>query len=218
MMEKKKLFAGVLLFGSLWGFAECVIASALSDANLPAGAIMTGVFAFGLMLSSRMLYRMRGMQFGMGVVAGAMRLLNPFGGCHLCSGIAIIAEGALFELLWVAFSSALDESPSVVMRASAGVIVSYALYVAAYFTTQFLTPLLSSAGFYLQNLLGIIPQILAGGLVAALLGGVVAPLVFLLRAADFSFLKTRWYFPVTVGISAGCWAVVIANSSLLPGF
>ena len=30
-MEKKKLIVGILVFGSLWGFAECVIGPMLRD-------------------------------------------------------------------------------------------------------------------------------------------------------------------------------------------
>jgi len=61
-MKKAKLFAGILVFGSLWGFAECIIGSALRTMDLPAGAIMTGIFAFGLMLLSRLLFKTKGMQ------------------------------------------------------------------------------------------------------------------------------------------------------------
>ena len=65
-MKKKKMIVGILVFGSLWGFAECVIGPVLRDANLPAGAIMTGVFAFGLMAASRMFFKVRGIALGMG--------------------------------------------------------------------------------------------------------------------------------------------------------
>ena len=103
-MEKMKLLAGILVFGSLWGFSECIVGSVLRDANLPAGAIMTAVFAVGFMTMSRMLYRQRGMQLGMGLVAGTLRLFNPFGGCFICSAIAIMAEGMIFELVWCRLS------------------------------------------------------------------------------------------------------------------
>ena len=65
------------------------------DVGLPSGALMTSVFAIGLMMVSRMLFKRRGMQIGMGLVAGALRLFNPFGGCVVCSAIAIAAEGLL---------------------------------------------------------------------------------------------------------------------------
>ena len=44
-MNRIKILVGILLFGSLWGFSEVIIGSAISDIGLPTGAIMTGVFA-----------------------------------------------------------------------------------------------------------------------------------------------------------------------------
>ena len=216
-MEKRKLFAGILLFGSLWGFSECVIGPVLRDAGLPAGAILTGVVAFGLMLMSRLLYQMRGMQFGMGLVAGALRLFNPFGGCHLCSAIAIMAEGLLFEIIWHGVPLALDEFSTLTSKISLGIVSSYGIYVLGYLVTQILTPVFSSAGFFIQNLIVFIPQILASGLLAAVIGGIVAPLVVLIRDTDISLVKNRWYYPVTIGVSAVCWLIVISNSPQIAG-
>ncbi|GAG74777.1 unnamed protein product [marine sediment metagenome] len=176
-MEKMKLFAGILLFGSLWGFSECIIGSSLRDANLPAGAIMTGVFAIMFMTMSRMLYRQRGMQLGMGLVAGALRLFNPFGGCFICSAIAIVAEGVIFEIIWYKMSLDLQELKLPKLSISMGITTTYVLYVGGYIITQILTPILSSAGFYLENLLVFIPQILASGLLAAIIGGITVPAV-----------------------------------------
>ena len=216
-MEKKKLIVGILVFGSLWGFSECVIGPLLRDANLPAGAIMTGVFAFGLMAASRMFYKVRGMALGMGVVAGAMRLFNPFGGCQLCSGIAIMAEGLLFEMIWFKVPRELDEFSSLTNKISLGIVTSYGIYVVGYMITQVLTPVLSSAGFYFENLLGIIPQILASGLLAALIGGAMAPVLFFLRDAEISNVRNHVYYPAAFGISFFCWYVVISNSPWIAG-
>lgn len=216
-MEKKKLFAGILVFGSLWGFSECVIGSILRDANLPAGAIMTGVFAFGLMAASRMFFKMRGMQLGMGLVAGALRLFNPFGGCHLCSAIAIMAEGLLFEIIWFGVHLALGELSTLTSKISLGIVTSYGIYVLGYLITQILTPLFSSAGLNIQNLVGFIPQILASGLLASVIGGMMTPVLFSLRDVDISMVKNKVYYPVTLGISAFCWFIVVANSPLMSG-
>ena len=216
-MEKKKLIVGILVFGSLWGFAECVIGPMLRDASLPAGAIMTGVFAFGLMAASRMFFKVRGMALGMGLVAGAMRLFNPFGGCQLCSGIAIMAEGLLFEILWFGVPTALDEFSSLTNKISLGIVTSYSIYVLGYVITQVLTPVLSSAGFFIGNLIGIIPQILASGLLAALIGGVMAPVLFFLRNVDLSKVRNHVYYPVALGISVFCWFVVVSNSPWIAG-
>ena len=211
-MEKKKLFTGILVFGSLWGFSEIIIGSMLRDVGLPAGAILTGVFAFGLMLLSRILFKTRGMQFGMGLVAGALRLFMPFSNCTICSGIAIMAEGLIFEVLWDALSQGIDENETLVNKSSLGIITSYGIYVSGYVITQILTPVVSSAGFHLKDLLPFVPQILSSGLLAAALGGVMAPVIYLLKSVDITRVKNRLYYPTAIGLSALCWWAVIAQT------
>jgi hypothetical protein len=212
-MEKKRLVAGILVFGSLWGFSECIIGSLLRDANLPAGAIMTGVVAIGLMTASRLIFQQRGMQLGMGLVAGGLRLFNPFGGCFICSAFAIIAEGALFELITYKLTFNLREINTKTMQLSLGIITSYTVYVGGFIITQIMTPLVSSAGFNLENLIVFIPSILGSGLLAAVLGGLTVPLVVATQKMDFT-IKDRLYYPTTIGISAVCWFIVIINSVL----
>ena len=215
-MEKMKLFAGILVFGSLWGFSECIVGSSLRDAGLPAGAIMTGVFALMFMTMSRMLYRQRGMQLGMGLVAGSLRLFNPFGGCFICSAIAIMAEGLLFEIIWYKMSFDFRELKLPYLSISTGITSAFVLYVGGYIITQILTPILSSAGFYIENLIVFIPQILASGLLAAIIGGVTVPAILLTRKLDIS-IKDRLYYPTTIGVSALCWFVVIVNTIIVLG-
>jgi hypothetical protein len=210
-MEKRKLFTGVLVFGSLWGFSECIIGSMLRNAGLPAGAIMTGVFAFSLMVISRMFYKTGGMQLGMGLVAGTLRLFNPFGDCYICSAIAIMAEGVIFEILWYKLSLDFEESDTLINKSSMGIVTSYCIYIVGYVVTQILTPVFSSAGFYLENLIAFIPQILASGLLAAVIGGIMAPTIFLLNIIDITKVRNRLYYPATIGVSALCWWIVIAN-------
>ena len=213
-MEKMKLFAGIIVFGSLWGFSECIIGSSLRDANLPAGAIMTGVFAIVFMTMSRMLFRQRGMQLGMGLVAGALRLLNPFGGCFICSAIAIMAEGLIFEILWYKISLDLNELRLPKLSVSMGITSAYLIYVGGYIVTQILTPVFSSAGFYIENLLVFIPQILAAGLLAAIIGGITVPAVLATKKLDIA-IRDQLYYPTTIGISLVCWFVVIANTIII---
>ncbi len=124
-MKNMKFIAGIIVFGSLWGFAECIIGSLLRDVNLPAGAIMTGIFAIGLMTLSRTTFRQPGMQVGIGLVAGALRLFNPFGGCFICSAIAIMAEGLLFDLIWTGFSLDLKKPQTLTIQASLGICSAY---------------------------------------------------------------------------------------------
>ncbi len=212
-----KLIAGILVFGSLWGFSECIIGSALHDAGLPAGAIMTGLFAVVLMMMSRMLYKQRGMQIGMGIVAGTLRLFSPFGGnvgYFICSAIAIMAEGMIFELIWYNMSLDLNELKPLKISSSMGIVTAYCCYVGGYIVTQILTPVLSSAGFHIVNLIVFIPQMLATGLLAALIGGVVVPVILLLKKLDIT-VKDRLYYPTTIGVSILCWFIVIANTILI---
>jgi len=215
-MKNMKLFAGILVFGSLWGFAECILGSIFHEADLPAGAIMTGFFAIGLMVMSRMYYQQRGMQLGMGLVAGAMRLFNPFGGCFICSAIAIAAEGAFFEIIWYKMSLNLQELHPLRMSVSMGIVSAYLLYVGGYIVTQILTPVVSSAGFYLENLIVFLPQIFSSGLLAALFGAVTIPTIISLRNLKMS-TQDRLYYPTTFGISLVCWCIVIVNTILTLG-
>jgi hypothetical protein len=212
-MINKKFIAAIIVFGSLWGFAECIIGSLLRDVNLPAGAIMTGIFAIGLMTLSRTTFRQPGMQAGIGLVAGSLRLFNPFGGCFICSAIAIMAEGLLFDLIWSSISLDLRKPQTLTTQASLGITSTYLVYVGGYIVTQVLTPVFSSAGFYLENLLVFIPQILASGLLAALIGVGIVPLIFTLRNVDFA-IQDRLYYPITIGVSAICWIIVITNTIL----
>jgi hypothetical protein len=213
-MKNMKFIAGIIVFGSLWGFAECILGSVLRDINLPAGAIMTGVFAIGLMTLSRTTFKQPGMQAGIGLVAGALRLFNPFGGCFICSAIAIMAEGLLFDLIWTGFSLDLKKPQTLTIQTSLGIISAYIVYVGAYVITQILTPLFSSAGFYLENLLVFIPQIFASGLLAALIGAIAVPAIFTLKKLDIT-IKDRIYYPITMGISTMCWIIVIINTILI---
>ena len=213
-MNNMKFIAGIIVFGSLWGFAECIIGSVLRDINLPAGAIMTGVFAIGLMTLSRTTFRRPGMQTGIGLVAGALRLFNPFGGCFICSAIAIMTEGLLFDLVWTGLSLDFKKPQTLTMQTSLGITSAYLVYVGGYIITQILTPMFSSAGFYLENLLIFIPQIFASGLLAALIGAVAVPTIFNLKKLDIT-IKDRVYYPITMGISAICWIIVIINTILI---
>lgn len=210
MNEKTKLLAGILVFGSLWGFSECIIGPALGDAGLPSGAIMTGFFAMIFLTMSRLFYKQRGMQIGMGLVAGSLRFFNPLGGCQVCSAIAIAAEGLLFELIFNYLSELdLNKMKSLTTKASLGIFTSYSVYVGGYIITQILTPL-SFGSFYVENLISFLPVILASGLLAALIGGITIPATMELGKIDFK-LADRFYYPTTLGVSAICWIVVLGT-------
>ena len=206
-MKRMKLFIGILVFGSLWGFSEVIIGSALQDAGLSTGAIMTGFFVITFLVFSRMIYRQPGMQFGMGLVAGTLRLFNPFVGCHLCSAIAIMAEGAIFEIIWYKISFDFSKLKTVIMQSSMGIISAYTIYIGGYIVTQVITPMASGATFYLENLIVFLPRIFSSGLIAAIIGGFVLPAILLTRKIDINVKDDRrrgryhggvfglWYLP-----------------------
>ena len=214
-MKKMKLFAGVIVFGSIWGFAECIIGPRLSESGFPSGVIMTSIFAIGFMSISRMFYRQRGMQLGMGVIAGVLRLFNPFGGCVICSGIAILAEGFLFEIIWYKMDVVSKEFQNSTIKVSMGVISSYICYVGGYLTTQIFTPLISTSGFYLENIIGFMPQIFSEGLLAGIIGSITVPLIFILKNMDIENIRDKLYYPTVTFVTIFCWVFVIINWFLI---
>jgi len=213
-MKNFKLIAGILVFGSLWGFSECILGSILKDAGLPYGALMTGFFVLTFLVLSRMFYRQPGMQIGMGLVAGTLRLFNPFGGCHLCSALAIMAEGAIFELIWHRFSYDFNEFRTTTLQSSMGVLTAYIVYVSGYIITQVLTPIVSGVGFHIENLVVFMPKILSSGLLAALIGAVMLPIILQAKKLDLK-IKDKLYYPTALGISAICWIIVIGTWFML---
>jgi hypothetical protein len=125
-----------------------------------------------------------------------------------------MAEGLLFDLIWTGFSLDQKKTQTLTIQASLGITSSYLVYVGGYIVTQILTPVFSSAGFYLENLIVFIPQILASGLLSALLGVATVPVVFALKKTHIT-IQDRLYYPVTIGVSAFCWIFVIMNTILI---
>lgn len=209
MNEKTKFIVAIILFGSLWGFSEVLIGSTLNEFGFPSGILMTGVFAMFFLVLTRKTFKRPGMQMGMGLVAGGLRLFNPFYGCHICSAIAIMAEGLLFELIWYRMSFNFEGMKTNTMQISMGIISAFSLYVGGYIVTQVLTPIVAGAGFFLDNLLVFMPRILAGGLYAAIIGGITLPITLYVKKIDIT-VKDKLYYPVSIGISIFCWVAVIA--------
>jgi len=210
MNDKMKLFAGIILFGSLWGFSEVIIGSSLSGAGLPSGMIMTGIFALAFLVISRMFYKQPGMQIGMGLVAGGLRMFNPFVGCHVCSALAIMSEGLIFELIWHKLSFDLKELKTPTLQISMGILSAYIVYVGGYIVTQVVTPVVAGTGFFVENLIAFMPQILASGLIPALLGAVTLPIILQAKRLDLK-IKDTLYYPTAIGISIFCWAFVLGT-------
>jgi len=210
MNGKMKLFTGIIVFGSLWGFSECIIGPYLGDAGLPSGGIMTGFFAIMILTMSRLFYKRKGMQFGMGIVAGSLRYFNPFGGCQVCSSIAIAAEGLIFELIFDYLSELdLNQIKSFTTKVGLGIFSACSVYVGGTITTQILTPL-SDGAFYIGDLITNLPTILADGLLVALIGAVTVPIILELSRYDLK-LSDKLYYPTTIGISLFCWFFVVGS-------
>ena len=211
-MEKSKIkiLAGIILFGSLWGFSEVILGSMLDNAGIPSGGIMTGFFAITFLVISRIFYRQPGMQLGMGLIAGGLRIFNPFVGCQICSAIAIMGEGAIFELIWYKFSFDLKKFQTYTIQISMGIISGYILFVSGYIITQILTPIVGGAGFLIENLISFIPRILASGLLPALIGAMILPAIMQITKIEFK-IKDKLYYPTTISISAFCWIFVIGT-------
>ncbi len=210
MKDKMKLIAGMLVFGSLWGFSECIIGPQFSQAGLPSGMIMTGFFAMIFMVISRRLYPAYGIQAGMGLVAGSLRMINPFGGCHLCSALAIMAEGMLFELIfYITTTFEFKNVHTWTNKIGLGVFSAYIVYVGGYIVTQILTPL-TYGQFYFSNLISMMPQYLARGLPVAIIGAVTVPIALSMKPISLP-LKDKYYYPATLGITAFCWIMVISQ-------
>jgi len=210
MKNNMRIFALIIFFGSIWGFSEIFIGSFLAEQDLPYGIIMTSFFAMIFLTISRLIYNQKGMQLGIGITAGALKYFNPFVGCNVCSAIAIMAEGLVFELIWNYFINYdFSRIKSLKMKISFGIFISYSVYVLGYITTQILTPLIYSS-FYFENLISFMPQIFSEGLYAGLLGGLTIPIIFSLRNIKLS-LKDKIYYPTTIGVSSICWIIVLAN-------
>ena len=210
MNKNLKFLAGMLVFGSLWGFSECIIGPIFSNAGLPSGMIMTGFFAMVFLVMSRRLYPHYGMQAGMGLIAGSLRMINPFGGCHLCSALAIMAEGILFELIFYTVTNFEFKNLNTwTNKIGLGIFSTYIIYVGGYIITQILTPL-TFGQFYISNLISMMPQYFARGLPVAFIGAFIVPVTLSIKKIDLQ-VKDSLYYPTTLGISAFCWLFVIAN-------
>jgi hypothetical protein len=214
MDNKKKLLLGIILFGSLWGSSEVIIGSYLNEIGLPSGAIMTGFFALMLLVISRLYYKQPGMQLGMGLIAGTLRVFNPFVGCHICSAIAIMSEGLIFELIWYKISFDFKELKTLTMQASMGIVTAYFVFIGGYIVTQILTPIVSGTGFFIENLFVFMPRILSSGLITALIGAAVLPVVVQVKKLDLK-IKDHLYYPTAIGVSVFCWVFVIGFWFLL---
>jgi len=209
-MNKKKMLAGIIVFGSIWGFSEVILGSLIAEAGYPSGGLMTGFFAIPILVLTRMIFKQPGMQLGMGLIAGSLRVFNPFIGCQICSAIAIMAEAMLFEIIFYGISTDFKELKNLTMQTSIGIISAYVIFVGGYIVTQVLTPIVAGSGFYLENLIVFMPRILAAGVLPALIATITVPTILMVKKLDLS-IKDRLYYSTAVGITIFCWVTVIGS-------
>ena len=214
--DKHRILAAIIVFGSVWGMLECTIGGAtlgMGVVYFPMGAVMAGVFGVGFMGLSRRLFAQKGMALGIALVAGVLRFFAPVGSCLICSSIAIMAEGVIFEIIMgrPAFSFHTTHMKDPRTLTYLGVIVGYTIYVSGYIITQLLTPLVAGDGGQIADVAGILPLIFGRGFFAGLLGGVTLPVATFLPHLNIDVARVRKdvYYSVSTATAGISWAVVL---------
>ncbi len=220
-MDKYRVLAGIILFGSLWGMLECMLGE-VSPSWFPMGAFLGGFIGLGLMMLTRRLYGFMWMQLGMALVAGALRFWAPVGTCVICSALAIMAEGLIFELIFNRPTFNIHGTGPLDLRnpktlAVLGIIAGFTIYVVGYMFTQVMTPLLTGAIFTVSNFASNIPLMVGSGFFAAVFGGISLPLAVLAEQLHFNVntIRKEHYYAAATGVSAFCWVMVFGFFHLL---
>ena len=217
MNNKYKIIAGIIVFGSIWGMLECILGGVQLTgimANFPMGALLGGMIGFGLMAFTRRIYNVIWMQLGMALVAGLLRFWAPVGTFVICSALAIVAEGLIFELIFNRPVFDINKSDgnmrNVQTLAFVGVIAGFTIYTTGYMFTQIFTPILAEGVFSMSNFVAALPLIFGKGFFAAVLGGITLPLAVLAKQLylDVSAIKKEHYYGAAAGITTLCWALV----------
>jgi hypothetical protein len=211
-MNNYRVLAGILLFGSIWGMLECMLGEVSPD-WFPMGAFLGGFIGLGLMLLTRRLYGAMWMQLGMAIVAGALRFWAPVGTCVVCSALAIMMEGMVFELIFNRPVFNVNGSPN--MRdaktlAFLGIISGFVIYTVGFMFTQVMTPVLTGAIFAPANFVNNLPNMVGSGFFAAAFGGTTLPLVVLAKRlyVNVAGVARGLYYATAAGVSVFCWALV----------
>jgi len=164
------------------------------------------------MVYTRKIYKQRGMQLSMGFIASSFKLLNLgfIGGCVWCAMVAIIAEALIFEtMLSLPFIFRFYEKNRVFNKVLSGVILGYTCYSGGYIITETITPLLTSTGFFLMDLISLMPLILLRGITAAALSAIAIPLALIFTGFNLYEINARIYYPFTSIITIMCWFIAV---------
>ena len=147
------------------------------------------------------------------MIAGILRFFAPVGSVVICSAIAIMAEGVVFEIImsrpqFTQGSRFMKEPRSLVYL---GIILGYTIFVTGYITTLVLTPVLGSESGSLLDVVSALPLVLGRGFFAALLGGVSMPLAALAPQLDIDIarVKKELYYTISTATSAFCWLAIV---------
>ena len=99
---KQKSIATIAVFGTFWGFIEATLGNALHLLHLPFSGSILASIALIIILTARIYNPTRGSTFLMALIAASIKALS-FATVKLGPFIAIIAEGALIELILIIF-------------------------------------------------------------------------------------------------------------------
>jgi hypothetical protein len=209
-----RMLAGIIVFGSVWGLLECGLGGIKFTGALeyfPMGALLAGVFGLGLMAYSRRLFGVKGMQLSIALIAALLRFIAPIGNYVLCSALAIIIEGAVFELIFFRPVLNLNKIRSPWTLGFIGIISGYFIYIAGYMFTQAMTPVVAGTGFVAADFAAALPLILGRGFFAAIFGGITLPVVVLSKYLSIDVYKVdkKHYYPTLAATSICCWALVV---------
>ena len=209
------MLMGIVVFGTVWGLLECLIGGVPkwsgAMAHFPTGAFLAGFVGVGLMAGTRRIYGVPGMQLGMALVAGVLRFFAPIGTVVICSALAIVAEGIVFEIILLAPSLNLAKLRRPVPLMSLGVIIGYSVYVTGYLFAQVTTPIASGQALVAADLMSVIPLGLGRGFFAAVAAGIAMPIAVLSRTLhlDVERVAREHYYPISTIVTAFCWAAFV---------
>jgi len=204
------IFIGILVFGSIWGFAEVALGGGLRAADFPyRSGLLLGI-GMALMGMALAIHKKPAMLIGIGLVAVLVKLLavpilHISVMCKANSCIAVFTEAVVLSL--VAFLLMTEMGKSVHARMGSGAVVAIVASVGFYFIGTQVAPC--------QYLLSFSPAgfIVTEGLIWAAFSAILLPLGYLagmkLEAKTFPLLtrRTSLYYATTVATILICWGM-----------
>lgn len=212
-----RLLVTVLVIGSLWGFSEVVVGSAIRAAGLPFRAgILTGI-GMGLMAVALGASRRPALLPGIAMVTAlchqlAVPILHVSFMCRANSALAVLLEGA--ALTGVAFLAGRRLAKGIPIQAASGATAALLAAGAFYFVGLRVAPCQYLLSFARSG--GLLAFMLAEGLVWAAFSAALVPVGYwagarLDRAVQTASLKKpARYYLTSAAIIVFCWAASAA--------